>query len=91
MVSIWKRLERGERCWPAEVVLRLAGTSMLYACAVIWRALCRLVGQPPHPSGPLEFIIAAGVCICLSAGLALTLEGSGLFRLLPMPPRAMLP
>lgn len=35
--------------------------------------------------------MAALAVACLWVGLALLIEGAGLFRLMPIPPRAMLP
>lgn len=92
MDTMMERLKQGERCWPAELVLRSAGLAVLYLCALLSRAAYRLVNQPPpHPGGPLEFAIAAAACACLSVGLALSLEGAGLLRPVPLPPRAWLP
>lgn len=86
------RLQQGERWWPAELVLRAVGLGMLVLCALSSRWCCRLVSQPPqHPGTPLELAIAAIAFACLSAGIALLVEGPGLFRLVPIPPRAMLP
>lgn len=92
MAALIERLRRGERCWMAELLLRLAGLAVFYLVAQISRGLCRLVNQPPpHPGSPLEFAVAAAACVGLSVGLALSLEGAGLFRLVPLPPRAWLP
>jgi cytochrome b561 len=92
VASIMQRLEHGERCWPAELVLRAAGLGLLYLCVLLSRSLCRLVDQPPpHQASPAEFALAAVVFLCLSSGLALLIIGPGLFQLVPRPPRAMLP
>ncbi|MBW8752978.1 MAG: hypothetical protein JF595_02325 [Sphingomonadales bacterium] len=92
MASIMQRLERGERYWPAELVLRAAGLGLLYFCTVLARPLYRLVNQPPpHQATPAEFALAAVIFVCLTSGLALLFVGPGLFRLVPRPPRAMLP
>ena len=89
--SIRNRLERGERCWPADLALRGAGLGLLTLFMLAWRTVCRLADQPPpHGVAPSTFAIAAVAYACLSIGLALVLDGAGLFRLLPMPPRALL-
>jgi len=87
--EIIARLERGERWWAAELLLRGAGCVALGILTLLSRWICRLV-LPPQHVGPLQFTIAAAAFVCLSAGLALTLEGPGLFRSVPMPPRALL-
>lgn len=91
MRKIRHRLESDERWWAAEVVLRLIGLALLGACAAFGRVVLRLVGHsPPHQGTPAEFAVAALAFVCLTSGLALLFEGPGLFRLLPMPPRALL-
>ena len=92
MALTMQRLKLGERLWAAELILRAVGVLVLGFSALIARALCRLVNQsPPHPGNPLEFVVAAAACVCLPVGLALSLEGAGLFRLVPLLPRAWLP
>ncbi len=91
MREIGKKLESGERWWGAEVVLRSAGMLLLVASSALWRIVVRLVGlAPPHQGTPFEFAIAALAFVSLTSGLALAIEGPSLFRLLPMPPRALL-
>ena len=91
MRKIRHRLESGERWWAAEVVLRLTGLALLGACTAFGRVVVRLAGHPPpHQATPAEFAVAALAFVCLTSGLALLFEGPGLFRLLPMPPRALL-
>lgn len=90
MKAIISRMERGERVWAAEIVLRLSGLALLGACrfAVLW--LARMVRvTPPHPATPAELAVAAAGFFCLTTGLALLFEGPGLFRLMPRPPRAL--
>jgi hypothetical protein len=90
--AIINRMERGERVWAAEVVLRLSGLGLLGTCrlAVMW--LLRVVrAAPPHQATPAEFAVAMAGFVCLTTGLALLFEGPGLFRLMPRPPRALLP
>lgn len=92
MASIMERLERGERCWPAELVLRAAGLGLLHFCTVLAWSVHRLVIQPPpHQGTPVEFALAAVIFFCLSSGLALLIIGPGLFERVPRPPRAILP
>jgi len=89
--AIVERLARGERRWLAEFVLRVAGLVSLLLCALLSRVLSRLAEQaPPHSASPLEFLMGAAAFACLSAGLALLIEGAGLFRPVPMPPRALI-
>ena len=91
MRKIRHRLESGERWWAAEFVLRTLGVALLGAFAALWRVVVRMVGHmPPHQGTPAEFAVAALAFVCLTSGLALLFEGPGLFRLLPMPPRALL-
>lgn len=90
MKAIIKRMERGERVWAAELVLRLSGLALLGACrlAVAW--LLRAVRTaPPHQATPAEVAVAMVAFVCLTTGLALLFEGPGLLRLLPRPPRAL--
>lgn len=92
MATMFERMKQGDGCWTAELTLRLAGLACLALSAFLARALGRLVNQvPPHSASPVELTVAAAVCACLSAGLALAVEGAGLFRLVPLPPRAWLP
>ena len=91
MHEIRKRLESGKRWWAAEFVLRVLGLALLGAFGALWRVVIRLVGQaPPHQGTPLELAVAALAFVSLTSGLALAIEGPSLFRLLPMPPRALL-
>jgi hypothetical protein len=71
-------------------VLRLAGLSLLGACRLALQWLLRLVRLAPPPQAtPAEFALAATGFFCLTTGLALLLEGPGLFRSMPRPPRAL--
>lgn len=92
MKAIIIRMERGERVWAAEIALRFSGLVLLRTCrlAVMW--LLRMVrAAPPHQATPAEFAVAMAGFVCLTTGLALFFEGPGLFRLMPRPPRALLP
>jgi hypothetical protein len=92
MRAFLQRLERGERCWPAEIGLRCAGAVLLAVGAILARALHRLVLEPPlHQPRPAECAVALIVLGCLSSGMALAAEGPGLFRLVPRPPKSFLP
>jgi hypothetical protein len=91
MTTIHRRLCAGERIWAAEACFRLAGAGALAFCAWLARWLFRLVHLPPrHPASPLELAAAALAVVSLWAGLALVLEGPGLLRLMPRPPRALI-
>lgn len=90
--TIVVRLRRGEAGRPVDGGLRACGLAFLGGCTCAARCLHRQVGQLPlHPGSPLEAAIAALAVACLWVGLALLIEGAGLFRLMPIPPRAMLP
>lgn len=90
--TILDRMERGERIWAADVMLRVSGLVLFGACRLAMLWLLRMVRTaPPHHATPAEFAVATAGFICLTTGLALLLEGPGLFRLLPRPPRALLP
>lgn len=92
MKALLSRLQRGERVWPAELVLRVAGLLSLHVCLLVWHWDCRLVAIPPkHDATPGEFAVAVFAAAILFIGLALTLEGPGLLRHMPVPPRALLP
>jgi hypothetical protein len=86
MSSVLERLRSGRRWWLAEVVVRLAGAGLL---AAFWR--CARIAQhwiatpTPHGATPGEFGICAVAFALLTTGLALGLEGPGLFRLVPIP------
>jgi hypothetical protein len=92
MRAILVRLQNGQRWWVAELCLRTAGLWLLVLCGLAMRWCRRLTYEPPHHQAtPLELAVAAIAVACLSAGLALLLEGPGLFRHVPLPPRAILP
>lgn len=90
--TIISRMQRGERIWAAEVVLRASGLVLLALCRLAVVGLLRMVRLvPPHQATPAEFAVAAAAFFCLTSGLALLFEGPGLLRLQPRPPRALLP
>jgi hypothetical protein len=84
------KLRRGERCWPAELVLRAAGFGLIGLCALLARIIVGDVHQTIVDTAP-EFLLAALAFFCLTGGLALLLFGPRLFKLMPPPPRALLP
>lgn len=90
--TILIRMQRGQRVWIAELVLRLSGLALLAMCriAAMWLLRMARLG-PPHQTTPAEFAIGAACFLCLTSGLALLFVGPGLFRLQPRPPRALLP
>jgi hypothetical protein len=86
--SHFDRLRRGERWWAAEVVLRAAGIGLLDGCYRLALLAHRTLAAPsPHDATLAEFAICAATFLALTAGLALTMEGPGLLRDLPVPPR----
>jgi hypothetical protein len=87
--GIGQRLNSGERWWAAELALRLLGLALLGGCAIAAHAVVRLTAQ--RSGTLLEFVVALVAFACLTGGLALLIAGPGLFRLMPKPPRALLP
>jgi hypothetical protein len=88
MGQIMRRLESGERWWAAEIVLRSFGLSLLALCAATALWLCRSVHQPPaHSARALEYGAALVAFLSWSLGWAFLVEGPGLFKLIPVPPR----
>ncbi len=84
MTTIHQRLRAGERIWATEACFRLAGLAALAVAGWIFRQI-----PPRSQASPREFLAAALAVACLWAGLALALEGPGLLRLMPRPPRAL--
>jgi hypothetical protein len=84
------KLRRGERCWPAEFVLRATGLGLLGLCALLARIVISDVHRTVVDTAP-EFLLAALAFFCLTGGLALLLFGPRLFKEMPTPPRALLP
>ncbi len=82
-------LQKGERWWAAECVLRAVGLLSLAGC---WRTALLahrlIIARPPHQATVIEFLICAGVFLLLITGLAFTFVGPGLFRHYPVPPRS---
>ncbi len=80
------RLRRGERWWAAELALRIAGLALLGGCYRLGLLSHRLsTAQPSHVATLGEFAICAATFVSLTCGLALTFEGPGLFRFVPVP------
>lgn len=80
------RLRKGERWWAAEVILRAGGLILLGGCyraALLAQSLINR--SPPHQATPGEFAVCAATFLLLTCGLALTFEGPGLFRHMPIP------
>jgi drug/metabolite transporter (DMT)-like permease len=77
--------------WPGRLrdpLLRGLGLVLLAASG--WASLVahRLIASPPpHRATPPEFALCALAFLLLTAGLALFLEGAGLFRPVPIPSR----
>ena len=88
MAEIVHRVETGERCWLAEIVLRGLGLALLGACALAAAALFAAVhARPPHEPAPVEIAEAIVVVAGWSLGGALLTVGPGLFRLVDLPGR----
>ncbi|MDG2532113.1 hypothetical protein P6144_00495 [Sphingomonas sp. HITSZ_GF] len=88
MRAFLRRLERGAGGWPAQLGLRLGGAAMLGLCALAAWALTVSMHRPPlHSADPAEYGEAIFSVIAWGLGWALLIEGPGLFRLIPVPPR----
>lgn len=89
MTAILRRLESGECWWAAEAVLRGFGLTVLVAALAASWWVCRSVEHlPAHPVTTFEFAGATSAVVGFSLGSAFTFEGAGLFRAIPVPPRA---
>lgn len=88
MIRIMRRLEGGERWWAAEILLRTFGLAMLGLCvvSVLWLH-GSLNMQPRHGPAALEYAAALAAFLGWSLGWVFLLEGPGLFKLIPVPPR----
>lgn len=88
--AVLRRLETGERWWPAELGLRGFGVALLGSCAGLASWLYRgLHAAPASAPGVLHYLGAAAAVACWSLGGALLAEGPGLSRLVPRPPRSI--
>lgn len=86
MYAVLDRLKAGQRYWPAGFALRALGLAALAGCHRTALLLHRLVtSPPPHQATFGEFAIALATFLLLVSGLALTIEGPGLFREVPIP------
>lgn len=83
------RLREGER-WPAaELGLRGLGLAVLYACWRVAGCARRLAVVPQGHQPPVsEYAVCLVAVVLLAAGIALTIEGPGLFRHVPIPGRS---
>jgi len=91
MSSVFERLRLGQRCWSAEFVLRSLGLALLVACGKVLLLAHHMVSAlPSHPATFAEFALCAVSFLALTCGLALTIEGPGLFRLVPIPTRSLI-
>lgn len=80
------RLRNGERWWAAEVLLRAGGLILLACSYRTAMAALRLINvRPPHQATLAEFAVCGATFFLLTCGLALTVEGPGLMRQLPVP------
>lgn len=84
MMTILQRLRAGGRIWWMEACFRISGLAAIGTASWVFRHI-----QAREKADPREFLAAALVVVCLWTGLALALEGPGLLRLMPRPPRAL--
>lgn len=74
-----------------DIGLRAFGALLLAASYVMALLLHRQLATPHHGQATLaDLAIAASAFAALVSGLAFAVEGAGLFRLVPMPPRSFL-
>jgi hypothetical protein len=90
--AILRRIESENPGWQAQLGVRAIGLVLLGLCAAAGWWLHRAIHQwPPHGATLLEggaaVLVAAGWCL----GWAFLAEGPGLFRLIPVPDRTLLP
>lgn len=84
--ATWRR-----KNWATDLGLRTLGAMLLRASYGLALALHRQVAALPHGQTTLgEFALATAAFAALTSGLAFAVEGAGLFRLVPMPPRSFL-
>lgn len=90
MGTLLERLQSGQRWWAAELGLRaLAGALLALALACFRHLELRVAGAAGAAPRPAEFAAAALAFAGTVAGLALLIEGPGLFRLVPYPRRRL--
>lgn len=83
-------MHHGGKRWTAEFAFRLVGALLLSASYRLALAAHRMVGTPPHHQATAgEFAVCAAAVVLLWGGLAFAIEGAGLFRLVPVPPRRL--
>ncbi|MDP3551791.1 MAG: hypothetical protein Q8R81_15530 [Novosphingobium sp.] len=91
MSSVFERLQKGERYWPAEIGLRTFGIVLLAGCGKLLLLVHHMVNSPPsHEATVAEFGLCAVAFVALTCGLGFTIEGPGLFRWVPIPPRSLI-
>ncbi len=72
----------------AKILVRLAGVVLLTGAWALAHLLARHVGTPPPHSGTgTEFLIAANLFMCASAGAALLIVGPSLWAPVTLAPR----
>ena len=86
MSTMIEALRRRRGQWPTELALRLGGAGLLAAAGRLALMLHRwLAMSGRHPVSLSQFALGdAAFALCV-AGLALVIEGPGLFRLVPVP------
>lgn len=88
MGAFLRRLESGAGGWPAQLSLRAGGALLLGLCALaVWALTVSMHRPPAHNASPAEYGEAVSSILTWALGWALLIEGPGLFRLIPVPPR----
>lgn len=90
MRALSERLQSGQRWWAAELGLRALAVTLLAIAVTCFRHLeLRFAGAAGFKPGLAEFGVAVIAFAATVAGLALLIEGPGLFRLVPYPRRRL--
>ncbi|MBO9623333.1 MAG: hypothetical protein J7500_11540 [Sphingomonas sp.] len=82
------RAAGARRSMGKEIAIRLCGVASLVLCAFAARTLHRLVHPPPpHQATLSELLLGAATFLTFVGGLALLIEGGGLFERIAVPQR----
>lgn len=91
MRAAFHRMLSGQRRWQIDTALRSFGVALVVLAATCIRLLVRLFAGPlARQPGLREFLIAALGFGLYVVGLALLIEGLGLFRQVPYPRRRLI-
>lgn len=89
MTQFLEQIREGQRNWAAEILLRAGGLTLLAASGATASATRHIItAAPEHSATITEFALSVLVFALLTSGLALSVQGPALFRLVPIPPRS---